>query len=48
MSFLAKTKNINLLFALKLVNFIDKLLIRMITSLLPIGTEVFIEKKNNI
>ena len=45
MIFIAKTKNINLLlFALKLIDFIDKLSIRMITCLFPI-IEVFLNKK---
>ena len=49
MNFIAKTKNINLLlFALKLIDFIDKLLIRMITCLFPFIIEVFLDKKNNI
>ena len=45
MIFLEKTKNINMIFPLKLVDFIDKLLIRMITSISPLDMEVFIEKK---
>jgi len=46
MSFFAKTKNINLLlFPLKLIDFMDKLLIRMITCLFPFIMEVFLDKK---
>lgn len=43
---IAKTKTINLpLFALKLIDLLDKFLIRMVPSFFPLGMEVVIEKK---